>query len=293
MRTQTAKSHVALVTCDAFAELYEDDQLLVPALEAIGIDAQPVSWSDSKVDWLAFDALVIRSPWDYFERAAEFMAWLDARIASGVQMCNSGETLKWNFDKRYLKDLAAAGVALVPTIFVACGEKPDIVSLARARGWDEIVVKPTISGGAYRTYRFRLSEAEKYRDDIAHTLKDRGIMIQPFLPEILTEGELSLLFFDGEFSHAVCKRPKAGDYRVQFSFGGTSQTAEVRDEWIAQARSCMAGTPAVPVYARVDGVIQNGNFLLMELEVFEPLMFLRQHPEASQRFASAIQRRLV
>ncbi len=283
---------VALVTSEAFASLYEDDLLLVAALEEIGIHSRPTVWSDTTVDWLAFDALVVRSPWDYFERVDEFRGWLDARIESGVLMCNSGDILAWNFDKRYLQDLAAAGVALVPTIVVPQGEHPDIAALARARGWDEIVVKPAISGGAYGTHRFRLGSAEQFAADIARTLQDRGLLIQPFLPEILSDGELSLLFFDGVFSHAVRKRPKQGDYRVQFQFGGTAEIAEVRDEWIEGARACIAAAPALPVYARVDGVIQNGQFLLMELEVFEPLMFLAQHPLAPARFARAIRARL-
>ncbi len=288
-----ARPRVALVTSSAFPHLYEDDLLLVAALEEISVDSRPAVWSDPTVDWLAFDALVIRSPWDYFERLDEFRPWLDARIASGVRMCNSSEIIDWNFDKRYLQDLAAAGVLLVPTIVVPRGESPDIVALARARGWEEIVVKPTISGGAYGTHRFRLDAADEYRDDIARTLSDRGLLIQPFLPEILSAGELSLLFFDGVFSHAVCKRPKVGDYRVQFVFGGTSETVDVRDEWIAEARACIAAAPALPVYARVDGVIQDGKFLLMEFEVFEPLMFLNRHPLAAGRFARAIRGRLT
>jgi glutathione synthase/RimK-type ligase-like ATP-grasp enzyme len=280
------------VTSEALPHLYEDDLLLVAALDAIGIDSCPAIWSDASVDWLAYDALVVRSPWDYFVRLREFRAWLDARIASGVRMCNSSEILDWNFDKRYLQDLAAAGVSPVPTIVVPRGERPDVVALARARGWEEIVVKPTISGGAYCTHRFRLDDADRYRDDIARTLLDRGLLIQPFLPEILSAGELSLLFFDGVFSHAVRKRPKDGDYRVQFQFGGTDETASVRDEWIEGARACIVAAPALPVYARVDGVIRDGQFLLMELEVFEPLMFLARHPLAPGRFARAIQGRL-
>lgn len=286
------KPRVALVTCEAFPHLYEDDLLLVAALDEIGIDSRAAIWSDVSIDWLAFDALVIRSPWDYFERLQEFRAWLDARIASGVRMCNAGEILDWNFDKRYLQDLAAAGVSLVPTIVVARGESADVVALASARGWDEIVVKPTISGAAYRTHRFWLDNADAYRDEIAETLLDRGLLIQPFLPEILSAGELSLMFFDGIFSHAICKRPRQGDYRVQFQFGGTSETVAVREEWIQAARACIAAAPALPVYARVDGVIRDGSFLLMELEVFEPLMFLARAPEAPSRFARAIQRRL-
>ncbi|HEX6789937.1 MAG TPA: hypothetical protein VF247_01385 [Candidatus Krumholzibacteria bacterium] len=293
MKNQTTPSRVALVTCDQLPALYEDDHLLVRALAAIGIESQPAIWSDPGVDWLSFDALVIRTPWDYFERPREFRAWLDARIASGVLMCNAGEILDWNFDKRYLQDLAAAGVSVIPTVVIPQGGSPDVAGPARARGWDEIVVKPSISGSAYRTHRFRVEDAESYRDEIAATLADRGVLVQPFLPEILTGGELSLLFFDGVFSHAVCKRAAKGDYRVQFNFGGTSETVEPRAEWIEGASACLAAAPAATTYARVDGVIKDDRFLLMELEVFEPLMFLARHPEAPARFARAIERRLA
>jgi glutathione synthase/RimK-type ligase-like ATP-grasp enzyme len=287
-----ARKPVALVTSEAFADLYEDDHLLVAALADIGIRSVPSVWSDASIDWTSFDAVVIRSPWDYFERAAEFRAWLDARIAEDALLCNSREILNWNFDKRYLQDLAKAGVAIVPTICIAAREKADIAALARARGWQDIVVKPTIGGSAYRTYRFRLEELDRYAADIATTLEDRGVLVQPFLPEIQSNGELSLLFFDGVFSHAVCKRPKAGDFRVQFQYGGTDENARVSEEIVAQARLSIAHAPALPVYARVDGVVRDGTFLLMELEIFEPLMFLSYHPEAPARFARAIEGRL-
>ena len=282
---------VALITCEKFADLYEDDLLLVSALEEIGISAAPAVWSRDSIDWNSFDALIMRTPWDYFERAAEFKSWLDARIESGVLMMNSREILDWNFDKGYLQDLSREGVELVPTICIARQEKADIVALARARGWDEIVIKPTVGGGGYRVHRFRLDEFPRYADDIAKTLEDRGVLVQPFLPEIMA-GELSLLYFDGVFSHAVRKRPSAGDYRVQFQYGGTNENAEVSEELIAQARVCVEHAPALPVYARVDGVVKDGRFLLMELEIFEPLMFLARHPEAPGRFARAIRGRL-
>jgi hypothetical protein len=286
-----ARQRVALVTSEDWPNLYEDDLLLVKALDAIGIESRPAVWSDSSIDWLSFGALVIRTPWDYFERLEEFRAWLDARIQSGVLMINSAAILDWNFDKRYLQDLEAAGVSVIPSIVIERGTRnPDIGALAQARGWNEIVAKPSISGSAYRTHRFHLADAHKYADEIALTLRDRGVLIQPFLPEILTEGELSLLFFDGEFSHAVCKRPKAGDYRVQFNFGGTNATVDARPEWIKSARACIDVAPSLPTYARVDGV--NGTFMLMELEIFEPLLFLSRHPEAPERFARAVARRL-
>jgi glutathione synthase/RimK-type ligase-like ATP-grasp enzyme len=293
MRGTGERLVVALVTSEALPQLYDDDHLLVAALDELGIEGRPAVWSDASIDWRAFDAIVIRSPWDYFVRLAEFRAWLVARIASGVLLCNAGEILAWNLDKRYLQELAAAGVSLVPTICVAQGEQPDVAALARAQGWDEIVVKPSISGGAYRTHRFRLVDAARHAEDMAQTLQDRGLLIQPFLPEIVSGGELSLLFFDGVFSHAVCKRPRPDDYRVQPQYGGTAEAVEVQGAWIDTARACIAAAPALPVYARVDGVIADGKFLLMELEVFEPLMYLKQHPPAAERFALAIRGRLL
>jgi glutathione synthase/RimK-type ligase-like ATP-grasp enzyme len=281
---------VALITCARFPDLYEDDRLLIAPLADLGVEAVPAVWSDPRVDWRAFDALVIRSPWDYFERSAEFRAWLDARIASGALLCNAADVLVWNYDKAYLQELAAA-VPLVPTICVPQGGSVDVGAEARARGWDEIVVKPTISAGAYRTWRFDVADADAHESDITETLRDRGVLIQPFLPEIL-DGELSLLFFDGVFSHAVRKRPRAGEYRVQFQYGGTTEDAIVDARLIEQARACVLAAPSLPVYARVDGVIRSGRFLLMELEAFEPLMYLAGHPHAPTRFARAIAGRL-
>ena len=283
---------VALVTSEALPTLFDDDRLVAAALEEIGVRAVPAVWSRGDIEWSGFDALVMRTPWDYFERVAEFRRWLDARIASGVLMCNAGETIAWNFDKRYLEELAAAGVEVVPTLFVAQGATEDIAALARARGWDDVVVKPTIAGGAYRTHRFRLEDYAHHADEIATTLRDRGVLVQPFLPEIETAGELSLLFFDGAFSHAACKRPKAGDYRVQFQFGGTHERVDVAPALVEQARACIAHAPGSPVYARVDGLVKDGRLLLMELEVFEPLMFLSLVAEAPGRFARAIRGRL-
>ena len=288
----TTQPRVALVTCITYPNLFEDDLPLARELEQLGIIPVPTIWDDPAIDWTAFDALVIRTPWDYFERAAEFRAWLDARIASGVLMCNAGDILAWNYDKSYLLDLEAAGVPLVPTICIPRGAQADVAALAAERGWHEVVVKPTISGGAYRTHRFLVDDAAAYQDEIDATLADRGVLVQPFLPEILEDGELSLLFFDGVFSHAVRKRPKLGDYRVQFQFGGTTEPVEVAPDLVDQARACALAAPSLPVYARVDGVVKDGQFLLMELEIFEPLMFLAQHPEAPGRFARAIQGRL-
>jgi glutathione synthase/RimK-type ligase-like ATP-grasp enzyme len=284
---------VALVTCDEFPNLFDDDRPLVPTFAKIGVRATPTVWSDRSVEWAGFDALVIRSPWDYYRRPVEFRAWLDARADAGSLLCNSAEVLRWNYDKRYLSELATAGVAsIVPTSYVGRGEKPDLAALAWARGWDEIVIKPSISAGAYRTHRFRAGDAAAHAAEIDQILSECGLLVQPFLPEIVRDGELSLLFFDGVFSHAVRKRAKAGDYRVQFRYGGTDALVEVEAALVEQARACVLAAPSLPTYARVDGLIKDGGFLLMELELFEPLLFLSHHPEAAHRFASAVKARL-
>lgn len=286
-------ARIALVTSEALPDLHEDDRLLAAALAAIGLEPVPAVWSDPRIDWTAFAAIVIRSPWDYFRRATEFRAWLAARASENAPVLNPLATLVWNFDKGYLLDLERAGVAIVPTAWIAQGETADIAAIARARGWDDLVVKPTVSGGAYRCERFRLADLDAHLPEIARTPESCGVLVQGYLPEIEREGELSLLFFDGAFSHAVRKRPKSGDYRVQPQYGGTSEPVDVSADLVAQAAHCIAHAPTPLTYARVDGVVCGGQFLLMELEVFEPLMFLSRHPEAAERFAAAVARAIA
>ncbi len=206
LNTGEGSRQVALVTCSDFAALYADDQLLLPELTALGIHGTPACWDDDSVQWNSFDAILIRSPWDYFKRIKAFAVWLEARVGGPVPLINSADILRWNFDKRYLQTLEQAGVAIVPTLFVEQGTPADVAALARAKGWQEIVVKPSVSGGAYRTHRLRVEDVATASADIALTLSECSLMIQPFMPEILRDGELSFLFFNGQFSHAVRKR---------------------------------------------------------------------------------------
>jgi hypothetical protein len=164
--------------------LHEDDRLLANALAARGHTPVPAIWSEPSVDWNAFDGIVLRSPWDYFERVPEFRRWLGGRIAGDVPLMNSGDVLTWNLDKRYLRDLEAAGATLVPTEFVEQGERCDLAAIAARRGWSEVVIKPSISGGAYRTHRLTIERAADYADRVEEILTSCGLLIQPFLPEI-------------------------------------------------------------------------------------------------------------
>ncbi len=288
------RPRIALATCAEYPRLSDDDQALLPALAAVGIDAEIALWRDEVV-WSRFDGVLLRSVWDYFRCVPELLAWLGSLEAAGVPCWNEPELVRWNLDKRYLKDLEAKGVATVPTLWI----EPDLATslstvlerIADA-GWEEMVLKPTVSAGAWRTRRVRRDALADATALITEVLGSSALMVQPFLPEFVAAGEHSLLFFDGEFSHAALKRPKAGDFRVQWVHGG-SQVPESVPTWLVrQARAVLDAAPSPGLYARVDGIVRDGHFVLVELEQIEPYLFLSQSAGAADRLARALRARL-
>ena len=288
MTTTGARPRIALVTCDAHPLLYADEQLLPARFAAAGIDATPQSWSDPAVAWSEFDRVVLRSMWDYFERIDEFTVWIDRLAERRIPVCNPASLVRWNLDKRYLADLAARGVRIVPTHFVAPGDRLDLGVLVRGAGWPEAILKPAVSGGAYRTHRFTAANAPSLQGELDAILRKCGALVQPFLPEIAAEGEWSLLFFGGAFSHAVIKTPAPGDFRVQSQFGGDYRAAEPPPSLLAAATAIVAALPSPAVYARIDGVRRDDAFLLMEVEAIEPYLFLPHSPNAIDRYVAAV-----
>lgn len=275
-----APPRVGLVTSEGWPLLSADDRRLPPELARGGLTAVPVVWSDPAVDWASFAALVLRSTWDYHLRFEAFTGWLRRLRSAGAPLWNPPDTALWNADKRYLADLEAAGVPVVPTAWVEGGAAvPDAL---RRRGWPEAVVKPTRSATAWRTLRVRAG-------DDAPALGG-PLMVQPFLPAIASDGEWSLVFVDGAYSHAVRKRPAAGDFRVQEDFGGSTVAAPAPSSLVAAAERALAAVPGPWLYARVDGVRDGAGLLLMELELLEPSLFLGHAPKAAARLARAIAR---
>jgi hypothetical protein len=292
------RSHpsVALVTYDARPEVTDDDHLFAEALSARGAAVHAVPWSDSAAGWSAFDAVVVRSCWDYFHRCGEFHAWLDRLETDRARVHNDTRILRWNADKAYLRDLDALGIPIIPTRWLEGGSQVSLGELRRDSGWAELVVKPTVSGGAHRTWR-STPDAESADDIRLAEMVDAGpVMVQPLVREIERDGEWSLVFFAGEYSHSVLKRPGSGDFRVQREHGGTLEPLEPAASVIAAAKRAIAAIPfgdAAPLYARVDGCIVNGALRLMELEVLEPELFLRCGPESAGRLAAALLARMV
>jgi len=283
--------NVALVTYVARPEPTDDDRLLVDALSARGVSVRAIPWSDPVARWGAFDTVIVRSCWDYFLRADEFHAWLDRLEADRARVQNDARILRWNAEKTYLRELETRGIPVIPTRWIGAGSATSLEELRRETGWGELVVKPTVSGGAHRTWR-SAPGAEAVDDArLAELVEGGAVMVQPLVEEIEREGEWSLVYFAGEFSHAVLKRPRSGDFRVQSEHGGTLEPVEPTASVIAAGQRAIAGIPfgdGPPLYARVDGCIVNGGLRLMELEVLEPELFLRCAPEAAGRLAEAL-----
>ena len=283
---------VGFATSRRFAELVADDQLAVRRLRALGADVRSIVWTDevARLDGCAL--IVVRSCWDYHLMPGRFHEWIQAVEARGARVWNPPAMIAWNTDKTYLRALAAAGVLVPETLWLDRGERCDLPALLSARGWIRAVVKPAISATAWRTFVTRPETARSDQAALDEVLTETGALVQRFVDEIESEGEWSLVFFDGAFSHAVMKRPTRGDFRVQEDFGGSSE-ARVPSSAIVEAASyALRQVPGAPLYARVDGVVVEGAFTLMEMELIEPSLFLGSDERAADRFAQAILRRL-
>ncbi|HEY0607381.1 MAG TPA: hypothetical protein VGD58_30970 [Herpetosiphonaceae bacterium] len=265
-----------------------DDLLAVAALRSMGIDVVPVVWDAPSVDLRQIEAIITRSCWDYHLKPDQFLHWVDTIDQAGIRLFNSSKIIKWNFDKHYLQDLAAQGVAIPRTIWIEPESPADLETILREHDLADVVIKPTISLSAYQTWRIAADEARAHQEAFAELAAERGMMIQAFIPEVTTSGELSLMFFGKVYSHAVYKRPRKDDFRVQADFGGTREIASPPQSVIAQAQAIVDLIDEPLLFARVDGIEVDGRLVLMELELIDPLLFFSYDPAAAQRFAEAI-----
>jgi glutathione synthase/RimK-type ligase-like ATP-grasp enzyme len=280
---------LALATSTIIPGIDADDAHLAISLQRLAIEPTPCIWNDPAIDWSSFDAVLIRTTWDYFKHYAAFRQWLDRLTIPAI---NNQRLLHWNSDKRYLLQLEQLGVDIIPTRIVTAQKLGETLAAFADR---EVVVKPTVSGGAWHTLRGTVGQAA-FDQAVTQLPQDLDYIVQPFVPEIVRDGEWSILFFDGQYSHAVLKRAASGDYRVQGIFGGSTEVIEPGAALIASAQRALDATAAIghtdQAYARVDGVIVDGRFLLMEVEMIEPFLFLAQRPDAAERFAGNLRRRL-
>lgn len=293
---------VALLTCaellppkpgDWYVEnVHLEDGLLAEALRARGLAARRVDWADPAFDGSGARAALFRTTWDYHQRFDEFSAWL-RRAAAQTQLLNPVETVLWNTDKRYLLDLARAGVRVAPTRVLERGARVDLAGLLASEGWAQAVLKPVVSAAARATFRVRASDAATLQPELDRCLAREAMLAQPFVAGVLAEGEISVVVLGGRATHAVRKVPKAGDFRVQDDHGGTVHPHEPSADESEFAVQAVTRCGHDQLYARVDMARDAGGRLnLMELELIEPELFFRFRPEAAGVLADALAQRL-
>jgi hypothetical protein len=282
-------SRVAILTPDP-ADAIEWGELpgalyerMAAPLVAAGLNVRPEPWPLARPDALArYDLVLPLLVWGYHFDVARFRAAVGRWAAAGVRLRNPAPVVMWNCDKRYLDSLAANGAPTIPTRFVERLAPADLAHAADAFGTATLVVKPQVSGAAWKTLRLRPGEP-------LDGAPEGPAMIQPFLPAIGEEGELSLFYFDRGFSHAVRKRPGAGDFRVQPQFGGGNAACDPPAEAMAAAEAVLAAVKEPLLYARVDLIRGlDGRFALIEIELIEPDLFLAYDRRAPDRFAAAV-----
>ena len=278
---------IALLTCANWPGILEKERAMTQEFSP-HIQADVVVWNDPAVNFSIYQCLIFRTIWDYFEHPEAFAAWLEKIAQLGIKTINPIAAIRRNQHKFYLKVLQKAGVAIIPTIFVAKNSGLDLITMIPDH-WQNIVIKPAVSGGAYLTRMFNPSEIASVTEEYQNIAATRDLLVQPFMPEIQEHGELSLLFFGGKFSHAVLKKPSAGEYRVQSQFGGNYGAIDVSEELIAIASKIIFAFGGELVYARVDGIIADGKFLLMELELIEPDLYLDYANGAKERYIAALE----
>lgn len=268
---------------DAFEHDYMMDALR-PAFAARGMSITDVSWRDETIDWSTFDAAIVGTTWDYWDHQEKFVATLK-QIDSQTRLYNSADIIRWNSHKGYLRELEAKGARLIPTLWLEHATTSAAEVAFETLGSDDLVFKRQVGAGADGQHRLKAGDIIP---DMPHPM-----MVQPFMPMIQTEGEFSFIFIDGELSHALIKRAKAGDYRIQSSYGGYEEAFQPNADDILAAKGILDALNEIPLYARVDMIrADDSSLLLMELELIEPYLYPEQGPELGSRIAAAVAKSL-
>ncbi|MFT6873384.1 MAG: glutathione synthase/RimK-type ligase-like ATP-grasp enzyme [Roseivirga sp.] len=265
-----------------------EDGLVLDALKANGHRVTRISWSDPEFNWASTKAVIFRTTWDYFDRFEEWKAWL-ASTSKLTQMINPYALINWNMDKHYLRDLHDRGINIPATRYIEIGEETNLKALYHETGWTDCILKPCVSGASRHTYKLNIDTLQEHEEIFQTLIVKEAMMLQPFQKNVVEKGEVSLMVMGGEFTHAVLKVAKPGDFRVQDDFGGTVHLYDPSSEEIVFAEKAVAACDPQPTYARVDIIRDNNDQLaLIELELIEPELWFRLKPEAAQVLARAL-----
>lgn len=305
-RTTLGRMRIALATCSDLPAWEVDDQPLHLALAELGVEALQPRWDDKSFDWTSVSACLIRTTWDYHLRLEEFLTWID-RVQQQTQLFNPAALVRWNTNKLYLRDLADCGVPVIDTVWLERGASVDLGAVLRERGWQQGFLKPLVGATAHGTCRFEdhgdsLATAQQFLNEF---LTREPMQLQPYLKQVETRGEESMLFIDGKYSHSVRKIPVPGDYRVQDDFGATDVRHTHTKAEIDLAKSVLQRIERNPawvgpehrgslLYARADWLRDaSGALRMCEFEAVEPCLFFRHGKEAASQLAEALVQRVA
>ena len=280
---------IVLATSLSDPDLTASDRLYAEALERRGCTVTGAPWDGPAAAFASADAVVLRATWGFYRALDAFRAWTE-EVAAKTRLFNSIDLVRWNLRKDYVNKLSAAGVRVPQSHVVLC-KVSDIERIFDATGWSRAVVKPATGASGYSVELLRRESLAAQVATLSDEARTAGVVVQEFLPEI-AEGELSLVYFDGVFSHAIRKRPPPGEFRSNSRYGPT-RTAETPPQTVTdQGAACLAVLPELPLYARVDGVVRDGQLIVIEVEVLEPALFMEFDPPSAERFAAATLRRV-
>lgn len=272
--------------------VYKEDQLVQDALDNYGLKTLRISWDDAFFDWSTTKYIIFRSTWDYFNRFPEFSKWL-SKVTKKTTLLNSEDIIRWNIDKHYLLDLQKKGIHIAKTHFIETGTNTTLAKLHLDLGWKETILKPCISGTARHTYKLNNNNLEEHEVIFKELIDKEAMMLQPFQNNIVEKGEISMMVFNGKYTHAVLKTAKKGDFRVQSEFGGSVKIHTPTKEEIKFAENTVKACKELPIYARVDIFTDNEDQIaLSELELIEPELWFRFFPQAANILANIIKDKL-
>ena len=283
---------VGFLSMNSLENFYTYDKLLIEPMKTFGWIAEEISWRNENVNWKNYDAVIIRSTWDYQNDLKKFISVLE-KINNSTHLENDLDLMKWNMNKNYLFDLEKKGVKIVNTIWEKSFNPKLVHEYFDILNSDDIIIKPNISANADNTFRLTKKSLNEHLPNLKRIFAVREFMVQPFLKNIIDEGEYSLFYFGGYFSHSVLKKPKENDFRVQEEHGGIIKAITPTKEKITIAENIIKKLSTIPLYARIDLVRTTRNdYALMELELIEPSLYLNTDTQSPERFAKAFNEKM-
>lgn len=285
------KKRCVFLTTSDLEDFHVYDNLVLEPLANYGWQVDEIPWKQTDVNWDQYDLVVIRSTWDYQEQPEAFTQCLQQIEASKAELQNSLALVEWNINKGYLKDLSSRQVPIVPTIWQDTFNSQRILDSFTHFDATEIIIKPLVSANADFTYRLDKRTFSALESELSQVFDSRAFMIQPFLNAVVDEGEYSLFYFSGKYSHCILKQPASGDFRVQEEHGGRLTSVKPNKDLRAHGDKALSALPECPLYARIDLIRTAEGFALMEVELIEPSLYFNMDKKSAQRFANAIEKR--